>query len=578
VLPMIELVEPVVRLETSDQGEANWTVPPNQPVAADQTQAGALPMIERLSLQDGSVTYADYASNTSLTVTLAAVQATTTGPEQRLDVEGAGQVADLPFRLTGHGGALHDLHSNTPYPVQVQLVVDQWQGDLTGTVAQPLQLQGVAAAVSLARVFPDQPSGTQGQGEQAAPDQTPYRFAGHLTREGDVWAVRELTGTLGNSDLAGGLSLNVQGQRPLLEAQLFSRTLEARDLAIPTRASGQLPSPGATATKGEDVPPEAILDLELTRAVNAKLHFQGTTVVIADQTVHNVSADLTLQDGHLSLRPVFDLAGGTLRAQVEVDDRGEAPLHSAIQADIAHLNVQQVLAVLGMDHQGTGRVDGHVDLAASGRSLPQLLASLAGKAALRVRDQASHTDVRMTFATEGGTPQAKSRGRLASQGRVRGEPFHLEGHVGSWYGGPQPVPVQLHLRLGETRARLNGTLGQGPQRPGLAAQVAIQGPDPARLSSLLSLSVPSLPTYRVEGRLLQHGSTWTLKGLKGVIGDSDLAGELSLEVSNEGLALHGDLQSQILVVDELTGYQPEKKPGRVDPEKVQVPEPVQAKV
>ena len=36
VLPMIELVEPVVRLETSEQGEANWTVQPNQPVAADQ--------------------------------------------------------------------------------------------------------------------------------------------------------------------------------------------------------------------------------------------------------------------------------------------------------------------------------------------------------------------------------------------------------------------------------------------------------------------------------------------------------------------------------------------------------------
>ena len=202
-------------------------------------------MIERLSLRDGHVTYADAASNTSMTVTLAEVQATTTGPEQRLDVEGAGQVADLPFRLTGHGGALQDLHGNKPYPVQVQLVVDQWQGDLNGTVAQPLQLQGVAAEVSLARVFPDQPSGTQGQGGQAVPDQAPYRLAGHLTREGDVWAVRELTGTLGKSDLAGGLSLDVQGKRPLLEAQLFSRTLDVRDLAIPTRASGQPPSPGA---------------------------------------------------------------------------------------------------------------------------------------------------------------------------------------------------------------------------------------------------------------------------------------------------------------------------------------------
>jgi uncharacterized protein involved in outer membrane biogenesis len=126
--------------------------------------------------------------------------------------------------------------------------------------------------------------------------------------------------------------------------------------------------------------------------------FQGTTVVIADQTVHNVSADLALQDGHLSFRPAFAVAGGTMRAQVEVEDRGEAPLHTAIQADIAHVNVQQVLAAFGMEHKAAGSVDGHVDLAASGRSLPQLLSSLAGKAALRVRDQASRTDFRMTLA------------------------------------------------------------------------------------------------------------------------------------------------------------------------------------
>ena len=513
-----------------------------------------------------------------MSMTLAEVQATTTGPEQRLEVEGAGQFADIPFRLTGHGGALQDLNDNKLYPLQVQLVVDQWQGDLTGTVARPLQLQGVAAEVSLARVFPDQPSGKQEQGVQAAPGQAPYRLAGQLTREGDVWAVRELAGTLGKSDLAGGVSLDVHGKRPLLEAQLFSRTLDVRDLAIPTRASGQSPSPGAAATQGEGSPPEAFLDLELTRAVNARLHFQGTTVVIADQIVHNVSADLALQDGRLSLRPVLEVAGGTLRAQVEVEDRGKALLHSAIQADLAHINVQQVLAVLGMEYKAAGRIDGHVGLAASGRSLPQLLASLAGNAALRVRDQASHTDFRMTFATERGTQQAKARVRLVSQGQVRGEPFHLEGRLGSWYGGQQPLPVQMHLRLGETRARLDGTLGRGPQRTGLAAQVTIQGPDPARLSSLLSLSVPSLPAYRVEGRLLQNGSTWILKELKGVLGDSDLAGELSLDTGGEHLVLHGDFRSQIFVIDELTGYQPEKKPGRVDPEKVQVPEPVQAKV
>ena len=66
--------------------------------------------------------------------------------------------------------------------------------------------------------------------------------------------------------------------------------------------------------------------------------------------------------------------------------------------------------------------------------------------------------------------------------------------------------------------------------------------------------------------------------MKGSFGDSDFAGELSLDTGGEHLVLHGDVRSQILVVDELTGYQPEKKPGRVEPEKVQVPAPVQDKI
>jgi uncharacterized protein involved in outer membrane biogenesis len=161
---------------------------------------------------------------------------------------------------------------------------------------------------------------------------------------------------------------------------------------------------------------------------------------------------------------------------------------------------------------------------------------------------------------------------------VYGEPFHLDGRVGAWGSGQQLSPVQVQFRLGDTRARMHGTLGQGPQQTDLAVQFAMQGANPARLSAFLPIAIPSLPTYRLEGRLLHRGTTWTLKDFKALIGDSDLAGELSLDTDGNRLALHGELRSQTFVVDELTGYAPEKKPGRVEPEKVQVPETVPAKV
>ena len=227
-------------------------------------------------------------------------------------------------------------------------------------------------------------------------------------------------------------------------------------------------------------------------------------------------------------------------------------------------------------HSAVRAVIDRVLAQASGPS--ELLSSLAGKATFTVRNQIRNTDFQVRVATEDGTQPTPPHLRLASQGRVHGEPFYLEGRVGAWGSGQQPSPVQVQLRLGETRARIDGTLTQGPQRPGLAAQVAIQGPDPARLSSLLPISIPSLPAYRLEGRLLRNGSTWTLKELQGTIGDSDLAGELSLDTSGKRLVLHGELHSQIFVVDELTGYAPEKKPGRVEPEKVQVPAQVQEQV
>ena len=66
--------------------------------------------------------------------------------------------------------------------------------------------------------------------------------------------------------------------------------------------------------------------------------------------------------------------------------------------------------------------------------------------------------------------------------------------------------------------------------------------------------------------------------MKATIGDSDLAGELSLDTGGKHLVLRGDLHSQTFVVDELTGSRPEKKPGRVEPEKVRVPEEVKEKV
>src|SRR4029453_7454976 len=114
-----------------------------------------------------------------------------------------------------------------------------------------------------------QPSDHHGQ---AAPSQEPSKLAGHLTQEGDVWAVRGLAGTLGTSDLRGDIFLEMQEKRPLVRAELFSRHVDVRDLQALGGTAGPPPPPTAATTPREDAPPVPLLNLELTRVVDAQLH------------------------------------------------------------------------------------------------------------------------------------------------------------------------------------------------------------------------------------------------------------------------------------------------------------------
>ena len=250
VLPAVELVEPVLRLETSEQGLPNWTFWQARSPENSSTNL-ALPSIGQVHLREGRLTYVDYSSHTEIAATLAEVRATTMHPEQRLKVEGVGQLATMPLQFTLYCGMLRDLNANRPFPLQVQLIMHPWQVDLNGTIAQPVQLQGVAAEVSLTRLAPEQPSDHHGQ---AAPGQEPYQLVGHLAQEGDVWAVRELAGTLGTSDLRGDIFLEMQEKRPLVRAELFSRYLDVRDLQTFRGAAGPPSPPTAATTPGENVP------------------------------------------------------------------------------------------------------------------------------------------------------------------------------------------------------------------------------------------------------------------------------------------------------------------------------------
>jgi uncharacterized protein involved in outer membrane biogenesis len=83
--------------------------------------------------------------------------------------------------------------------------------------------------------------------------------------------------------------------------------------------------------------------------------------------------------------------------------------------------------------------------------------------------------------------------------------------------------------------------------------VNVAGPDPAEVLKVLELPEITLPPYEFAGELDRDGSMWRLDSIEGRVGDSDVAGELAVDLGGERPALTGSLHSKVLDLDDLLG-------------------------
>lgn len=148
VLPTIEILEPVVWLERSEQGQGNW------PALADSKEPKAqteLPTVGQLSLRDGRLNYHDRATATQAHTSLVM----NAGANQAVSLQSQGQIDDEPLELKVQAGALVGLEQQAPYPLQTQLKAGAWQAKLDGTLIHPLQLQSADLNLLLEGKLPD---------------------------------------------------------------------------------------------------------------------------------------------------------------------------------------------------------------------------------------------------------------------------------------------------------------------------------------------------------------------------------------------------------------------------------------
>lgn len=143
------------------------------------------------------------------------------------------------------------------------------------------------------------------------------------------------------------------------------------------------------------------------------------------------------------------------------------------------------------------------------------------------------------------------------KGRWRGAAFTLKGGTESplqLSNSDHPFHIHLDARAGATHAIATGSLTNPFQLQVFDLQFKLSGQDLGDLYPLIGIAIPSSPPYQLDGRLKREHERWRYENFSGQVGDSDLAGDVEIDVAGERPRLTANLLSKRLDFDDLAGF------------------------
>ncbi len=241
--------------------------------------------------------------------------------------------------------------------------------------------------------------------------------------------------------------------------------------------------------------------------------------------------------------------------RVEIDVRLWPLLRGSVQLPEIRLQRPDVLLQTGPGKDAPGNWD---FLGAGGGQPPQLKRLRITQGTLRFLDEAGRTDVRLnlhssTAERAGDAPPLQVQGK----GRWHGAAFTLQGDTESpleLANSDAPFRIHLDARAGATHAIARGTLTNPFQLQVFDLRLQLAGQDLEDLYPLIGIAIPSSPPYRLDGRLTRDHQQWHYEKFSGRVGDSDLGGDVQIDVAGHRPRLTANLLSRRLDFDDLAGF------------------------
>ena len=599
-LPEVSISKPTLRLETRPDGPPNWKLK-----EGPSKSPPPMPEIGQLRITDALIRYLDRGSGRSVVASLDQVAGSTDdGAGRGLALAATGKVEDRPLALKLSGPPAANLVNRArPYRLAVDLKLGE--SDVAGKVTLDLgkglpavsatlhsdqvKISELAGLIGAAREPGDQTKG--GAGPEAIlssglkADRLPRLDAdldysiGQLS--GPDLALHDVKLDAGLHDRLPSLTLKGGGQ------------FKGEPVTLDVRAG---PAKGATGPQPH-YRIDATIEAGQTRftasgAVDDPEHLQGVNVQFAARSA-DLAAVLRQAGIDLPKLPALEAAGeltregkvwrladlyaqvgeSDLSGRLEVDLSRERPLLSADlhsdrlraadlmpapadrqaakgEASRAAAKLPALFTPSAINLDALPEVDADLKFRGDYVQAPEVVFDQL-KLDLKVRDRILVVD-----ATGEGTFHEL-------------EPVTFEAHAGTEANLKNPqarYPIDITLQAADSKASAKGSTDHPLDFAGLDLEVTLRGPDLQALGKVLKLPLPATPPYDLSGKVSHQPDhqRWNLVAIRGTVGDSDLEGDVSLELAGERPTVVADLKSKRLDFDDLgvlVGAPPDTQPG-----------------
>lgn len=411
-MPLIELHRPQLGLQVEADGRRSWAL------GRDTSDPRNVPHIGALVVDEGSMHFVathhgadirtDFAIQGALRPDGTAAKSIPAGTGTAALTHDAGSLPLVfksrgtwekePFTAQGRIGNVLVLRAplQRPFPLEIAATAGATTLRASGTIASLATLGGADATFNLqGRDLADLYKFTG----MVLPATPRYSLRGKLSKEGEVWHVRQIEGRLGNSDLNGDLAFDRARKVPLLTGKVQSRSLDFDDLAplvgLPEqpRSAAALPqmpaatSPGsrdrAARDPGRKVLPTTGLELARLKAMEADVRYAAARVTHVRQfPLDRMSVHVRMKDGVLKLDPMsLGVAGGSLAGRIHIDGKS-SPAVAQAHLDARSIEVNKMFPKMTVTRASFGKIHGDIDLTGRGNSVAQMLGTSSGSVAM----------------------------------------------------------------------------------------------------------------------------------------------------------------------------------------------------